>query len=553
MMNAIKRFPKIAVSMLLLVSLAFVGLSFSEKTASVAKHLEILFNLFREVQIFYVDDTNPEKLINTGINAMLEELDPYTEYISEEEKEDFNFMTTGDYAGIGSIVRSNVEFPIIAEVYEGTPSHKAGLRAGDKIVSVDGKQVRGVRVDKVSSMLQGTAGTSITIRYLRTGFDDTLSVTFKRERIHVPSVPFAGVLSNGVGYIRLNSFTADCSSEFEKEFKRLKQQGAKSLIIDLRGNPGGLLIEAVKIVNLFIPKNEVVVFTRGKVKDLDATYKTQSQPLDVDIPIAVLVNRGSASASEIVAGALQDLDRAIVVGERTFGKGLVQTMRNLGYNAQLKITTSKYYIPSGRCIQAVNYAKRNEDGSVAHIPDSLISEFKTRAGRIVKDGGGILPDVALPDSVFSRIAIDLYVNNHIFDFATDFRAKNPTIEPLEAYSFSEANYQQFLTFLQERHYEYKNETYLAIEELRKIAKDDSSLESIKEQIVAMEKILSESSKHELDKNRPEIVNLIEEEIVSRYYYQRGKLMVRLKSDPVLQETIEMVSNKNRMTEILTSK
>ncbi|KAF5074688.1 Peptidase family S41 [anaerobic digester metagenome] len=552
-MNAIKRFPKIAVSMLLLVSLAFVGLSFSEKTASVAKHLEILFNLFREVQIFYVDDTNPEKLINTGINAMLEELDPYTEYIPEEEKEDFNFMTTGDYAGIGSIVRSNVEFPIIAEVYEGTPSHKAGLRAGDKIVSVDGKQVRGVRVDKVSSMLQGTAGTSITIRYLRTGFDDTLSVTFKRERIHVPSVPFAGVLSNGVGYIRLNSFTADCSSEFEKEFKRLKQQGAKSLIIDLRGNPGGLLIEAVKIVNLFIPKNEVVVFTRGKVKDLDATYKTQSQPLDVDIPIAVLVNRGSASASEIVAGALQDLDRAIVVGERTFGKGLVQTTRNLGYNAQLKITTSKYYIPSGRCIQAVNYAKRNEDGSVAHIPDSLISEFKTRAGRIVKDGGGILPDVALPDSVFSRIAIDLYVNNHIFDFATDFRAKNPTIEPLEAYSFSEANYQQFLTFLQERHYEYKNETYLAIEELRKIAKDDSSLESIKEQIVAMEKILSESSKHELDKNRQEIVNLIEEEIVSRYYYQRGKLMVRLKSDPVLQETIEMVSNKNRMTEILTSK
>lgn len=552
-MNAIKRFPKIAVSMLLLVSLAFVGLSFSEKTASVAKHLEILFNLFREVQIFYVDDTNPEKLINTGINAMLEELDPYTEYIPEEEKEDFNFMTTGDYAGIGSIVRSNVEFPIIAEVYEGTPSYKAGLRAGDKIVSVDGKQVRGVRVDKVSSMLQGTAGTSITIRYLRTGFDDTLSVTFKRERIHVPSVPFAGVLSNGVGYIRLNSFTADCSSEFEKEFKRLKQQGAKSLIIDLRGNPGGLLIEAVKIVNLFIPKNEVVVFTRGKVKDLDATYKTQSQPLDVDIPIAVLVNRGSASASEIVAGALQDLDRAIVVGERTFGKGLVQTTRNLGYNAQLKITTSKYYIPSGRCIQAVNYAKRNEDGSVAHIPDSLISEFKTRAGRIVKDGGGILPDVALPDSVFSRIAIDLYVNNHIFDFATDFRAKNPTIEPLEAYSFSEANYQQFLTFLQERHYEYKNETYLAIEELRKIAKDDSSLESIKEQIVAMEKILSESSKHELDKNRQEIVNLIEEEIVSRYYYQRGKLMVRLKSDPVLQETIEMVSNKNRMTEILTSK
>lgn len=552
-MNAIKRFPKIAVSMLLLVSLAFVGLSFSEKTASVAKHLEILFNLFREVQIFYVDDTNPEKLINTGINAMLEELDPYTEYIPEEEKEDFNFMTTGDYAGIGSIVRSNVEFPIIAEVYEGTPSHKAGLRAGDKIVSVDGKQVRGVRVDKVSSMLQGTAGTSITIRYLRTGFDDTLSVTFKRERIHVPSVPFAGVLSNGVGYIRLNSFTADCSSEFEKEFKRLKQQGAKNLIIDLRGNPGGLLIEAVKIVNLFIPKNEVVVFTRGKVKDLDATYKTQSRPLDVDIPIAVLVNRGSASASEIVAGALQDLDRAIVVGERTFGKGLVQTTRNLGYNAQLKITTSKYYIPSGRCIQAVNYAKRNEDGSVAHIPDSLISEFKTRAGRIVKDGGGILPDVALPDSVFSRIAIDLYVNNHIFDFATDFRAKNPTIEPLEAYSFSEANYQQFLTFLQERHYEYKNETYLAIEELRKIAKDDSSLESIKEQIVAMEKILSESSKHELDKNRQEIVNLIEEEIVSRYYYQRGKLMVRLKSDLVLQETIEMVSNKNRMTEILTSK
>lgn len=552
-MNAIKRFPKVVVSIFLLGTLAFVGLSFSGKTASVAKHLEILFNLFREVQIFYVDETNPEKLINTGINAMLGELDPYTEYIPEEAKEDFNFMTTGDYAGIGSIIRSSVEFPIIAEVYEGTPSHKAGLHVGDKIVSVDGKPVKGLRVDKVSSMLQGTAGTSITVRYLRVGFNDTLTASFKRERIHVPSVPFAGMLQNGIAYIRLNSFTADCSSEFESEFKRLKRQGAKGLIIDLRGNPGGLLIEAVKIVNLFVPKNEVVVFTRGKVKDLDATYKTQSQPLDVSIPIAVLVNRGSASASEIVAGALQDLDRAIVVGERTFGKGLVQTTRNLGYNAQLKVTTSKYYIPSGRCIQAVNYAKRNDDGSVAHIPDSLINEFRTRAGRIVKDGGGILPDVALPDSVFSRIAIDLYVNNHIFDFATDFRAKNAAIEPVGAYRFSEANFRQFLEFLNERHYQYKSDTYLAIEELRKVAKDDSSLESIKEQIIVMEKILSESSKNELEKSKQEIANLIEEEIVSRYYYQRGKLMVRLKSDPVLKETIGMVSDKTRMAEILSTK
>ncbi|MBN1989029.1 MAG: S41 family peptidase [Bacteroidales bacterium] len=550
MMNALKRFPKAFIAILLLASLAFVGYSFSNKTAGVAKQLEIFFNLFREVQLFYVDDANPEKMVNTGINAMLSDLDPYTEFIPEENKEDFNFMTTGDYAGIGSVIRASVEYPLIAEVYEGTPSFKAGLRAGDKIVSVDGKQVKGLRVDKVSSMLQGTAGTSITIRFLRIGSPDTLSVSFKRERIHVPSVPFAGILQSGVGYIRLNSFTVDCSSEFEKAFKNLKQQGATGLIIDLRGNPGGLLIEAVKIVNLFVPKNEVVVFTRGKVKDLDATYKTQSQPLDVNIPIAVMVNRGSASASEIVAGALQDLDRAVVIGERTFGKGLVQTTRNLGYNAQLKITTSKYYIPSGRCIQAVNYAKRNEDGSVAHIPDSLIADFKTRGGRLVRDGGGITPDIALPDSVFSRIAIDLYVNNHIFDFATDFRSKNEAIAQPDSYTFSEANYKQFLAFLNERHYEYRNDTYLAIEELRKIAKDDNTLEYINAEIVKMEQSLADKSKNEIEKNRVEIINLIEEEIVSRYYYQRGKLMVRLKSDPVLQETISIVSNRAKLNGIL---
>jgi len=388
-------------SLVLVMSFGFVTLK--DKEFEIVKNLDIFYSLFNELNRFYVDDTKPDKLIESAIDGMLTSLDPYTSFIPEEDMDDFTFMTTNQYGGIGALIRKGGEYAIVSEPYENFPAQAGGLKAGDTIVSIDGITTRGKEISTVSELLKGTPNTTLKLQIKRMGVKGLLEKSLTRQQITIPNVPYYGMAGDRVGYIRLSNFTKDAGREAHDAVKALKEQGAGAIILDLRGNPGGLLIEAVNVSNIFIGKDQEIVSTRGKVKQWDNVYKTTSDPVDTKIPLVVLVNRGSASASEIVAGSLQDLDRAVIVGQRTFGKGLVQTTRPLSYNSQLKVTTAKYYIPSGRCIQAVDYTHRNPDGSVGIIPDSLIREFKTSNGRKVFDGGGIAPDVALEPPQLSNI------------------------------------------------------------------------------------------------------------------------------------------------------
>ena len=392
----------------------------------IGKNLDIFFTMFRELNTFYVDEINPDKIIKTGIDDMLKTLDPYTVYYPESESEEFTFMTTGKYGGIGSQVRNNGEYAVVTEIYKGFPADVAGIKPGDIIKKVNGVSLKGLDNDKVSDKLKGDPGTSISLTIDRNGKET--DYTMKRERIAVPPVPYSGMIDANTGYIRFIGFTQNCIDEVKKALISIKAQNPKQIILDLRGNPGGLLTEAVEIVNLFVDQGNEVVSTKGKVKQFDSDYKTTKAALDNKIPLAVLINRGSASASEIVAGAIQDLDRGVIVGQRSYGKGLVQITRPLSYNTQLKVTTAKYYIPSGRCIQALDFSHPNEDGSVGYIPDSLISEFKTKNGRIVKDGGGITPDVEVVPETLSQLTSELYLRNFIFDFATKYYWEHTTIK-----------------------------------------------------------------------------------------------------------------------------
>ncbi len=422
-------------ALIIMLSAGFTTIK--NKDLELVKNLDIYFTLFRELNMFYVDETNPEKLITTSINAMLTSLDPYTTYIPESDMDDFKFQTTGEYGGIGSLIRRVGDHVIIADPYDGFPASKSGIRAGDKIVKVDGEPTEKMDIESVSDKLKGKPGTELTLTVERFGQNELLEFTILREKISIRNIPYYGMIDSQTGYIRLSNFTTGAGKEVENALKSLKRDhGMKSLVLDLRSNPGGLLIEAVRICNLFVEKGEMIVSTRGKVKQWDSDYITQKEPVDTEISLVVLINRGSASASEIVVGALQDLDRAVIVGQRTFGKGLVQTSRPLKYNAQLKVTTAKYYIPSGRCIQALDYSHRNDDGSVGVIPDSLISEYKTRSGRLVYDGGGIQPDFESISEMLSEITLQLYTQNLLFDFATRYRATHEEIEAAESFSLS---------------------------------------------------------------------------------------------------------------------
>ncbi len=410
-----KRNIILAGSLIVLLSVGFTTIG--NKDMELVKNLDIYYTLFRELNMFYVDETDPKELVTTSIDAMLSSLDPYTTYIPESDMDDFKFQTTGEYGGIGSLIRRSGDFTIIADPYKGFPADKAGLRAGDKILKINGKSAESKDIESVSEQLKGTPGTEIVLTVERFGEENPLDFTLVREKISINNVPYYGMLDDQTGYIRLANFTTGAAREVENALKSLKNQhGMESLVLDLRSNPGGLLIEAVRICNLFVDKGELIVNTRGKVKQWDSEYITPKDPVDKDIPLVVLINHGSASASEIVAGALQDLDRAVIVGQRTFGKGLVQTSRPLKYNAQLKVTTAKYYIPSGRCIQALDYSNRNEDGSVGSVPDSLISEYETRNGRLVYDGGGIQPDFEVIPEHLSEITLQLLYPEYLLRF-----------------------------------------------------------------------------------------------------------------------------------------
>ena len=482
---------------------------------------------------------------------MLKTLDPYTVYFPESEADEFSFMMSGKYGGIGSLVRSNGEFVIISEVYKGFPADLAGIKAGDLLKKVNGVSLNGFSTDKVSEKLKGDPGTEVIITVERDGKETDF--TLKREKIIIPPVPYYGMIDSNTGYIRFTNFTQDCINDVKNALISLKTNNPQQIILDLRGNPGGLLTEAVEIVNLFVGPGNEVVSTKGKVKQFDEIYKTTKQAVDEKIQLAVIINRGSASASEIVAGAIQDLDRGIIVGQRSYGKGLVQITRPLSYNTQLKVTTAKYYIPSGRCIQARDFSHPNEDGSVGIIPDSLISEFKTRNGRIVKDGGGIAPDIDILPETLSQIAAELYVRNYIFDYATKYYWSHPEIKSPEQFSFLDKDYTDFRSFLESRNFSYKTGTEESFNELISNAKREKYYDMHKDIFNELEKDISHSLDQDLSAFRNEISDLIEDEIISRYFYEGGAIAWTLKKDEQVLKALEVLNNEEEYTSILKGK
>lgn len=526
---------------LLIAAGSFIFIASSGDDFKLVKSLEIYYSLFRELNLFYVDDTDPEELVENSINGMLKELDPYTTFISESDRENFNFMTTGEYGGIGSLIRRNGDYAIIAEPYEGFPAARAGLRAGDTIMAIDGKSMKNLEISQISEKLKGRPGTEVTLSLRRLGRSETLDVTLEREKITISNVPYYGMLNDHIGYIRLSNFTTGAAQETKSALLELKKDPSlKAIVLDLRGNPGGLLIEAVDVANLFVPQGQEIVSTRGRVKQWDQVYRTRFMPVDTTIFLAVLVSRRSASASEIVAGAFQDLDRAVIIGQRTFGKGLVQTTRELSYNSRLKVTTAKYYIPSGRCIQALDYSKRNEDGSVGHIPDSLISEYLTRNGRKVYDGGGIQPDFEIDPEMLSQISIALVTQNVIFDYATLFATRHDSIAPAEEFALSPEDYNDFIEMVTSREFNYETRSEESLKNLIETAKREKYYDLAAAEFDILETKLAHDNEKDLNTFHSEITLLIREEILVRYYFQKGRIQASIEEDPEVSKAMEIL-------------
>ena len=533
----------------ILVFLFLQGKSQTDNYFETSKNLEIFTDLYKELDIFYVDEINSGDLMKTAIDEMLNSLDPYTTYIPESDIEDYRFMTTGQYGGIGAMITKRKEFVYISEPYEGFPAQKAGLMAGDKILEINGKSAEGKTTEEISSVLKGQPNTEVSILIERNG--ETFIKTFNREKVTVKSVPYYGLLEGGIGYIKLRSFTRNCANDIKNALMDLKsQQHLKGIVLDLRSNPGGLLNESIDIVNLFVDKGEEIVITKGKIKDWEKKYVSKKDPIDKETPLVILINSGSASASEIVSGSIQDLDRGVVIGRKSFGKGLVQQTRKLPYNSQLKVTVAKYYIPSGRCIQAVDYSNRNEDGSVGQVPDSLISTFKTRNGREVKDGGGINPDIVIKNDEISDISISLMNKRLIFDFATQFRYENEKILEVDNFEITDEIYKKFISFLSNKDYEYTTATQDALDIFKEIIKEEGTSDLLSEEINLLLDKVENIKKNDLENNKEEIKTFLSEEIVSRYYYQEGRIIDRLKHDKDIDEALKIFNKIEEYNSIL---
>ncbi len=518
-----------------------------------AKNMDIYHTLMRELRLFYVDDFEIPEAFERSIDEMLESLDPYTVYYPESEIEDYRFMTTGQYGGIGALMRSENNQIIIEEIYENYPADKAGFRPGDIIKRVGDKEADSKNYDDISVLMKGPPDTEVEMTIYRPTEKKEYTKTLVRERIHVENVPYFGMLEDNTAYIKLTGFTQTAYQEVKEALISLKQKNANKVILDLRNNPGGLLIEAVKIVSLFVQPGTGVVSTKGKVKQWNHNFKTTNEPIDTEIPVVVLVSRNSASASEIVSGALQDLDRAVIIGERTYGKGLVQTTRDLSYNAKLKVTTAKYYIPSGRCIQALDYTHRNADGSVGYVPDSLISEFSTSTGRIVYDGGGVTPDIKIEESDISPIAMHLYTNMIIFDFATQYSAGKEQIADAGLFSLSDEEFNNFIDFAVSRNISFKTQTEKNLDKLIEISKKEKYYQKVKNEITALQQGLKHNVREDILYFKDDIKSILEAEIVKRFYYRKGAILHSLKNGRGIETAIEIMNNKDKYNSLLKPK
>ncbi|GAB3581588.1 S41 family peptidase [Hymenobacter daeguensis] len=529
---------------------SFRAASDNERYFEIAKNLDIFATLFKEVNTYYVDEITPAKLVKTGIDAMLRSLDPYTNYIPEDDIEDFRTMTTGQYGGIGaSVVKRNGK-TVVQSAYEGYPAQKAGLLPGDEILDINGVVVDKKSNADISKLLKGQANSMVKLMVTRYGQDKPIEIDITRDKIQVDNVPYTGMISGDVGYFQLGGFTVDAGKEVRAAVTKLKEQGAKKIVFDIRDNPGGLLNEAVNISNLFIDKGLDVVSTKGKVTEWNKTYKALDVPLDTQIPIAIITSNRSASASEIVSGVLQDYDRAVLVGERTFGKGLVQATRPLSYNSQLKVTTAKYYIPSGRCIQEIDYAHRAEDGTLGKFPDSLRTAFKTTAGRTVYDGGGVAPDIEVQDREIADITRILLQKSYLFDYATRYRAEHPTIVPARQFKLSDADYQKFVAYLQGKNISYSTDAEKALTDLSKKVKDEKHYDDVKLELEAIRKKVTVNKANDLQRFKPEIKELLEQEIVSRYYFEKGRTEAGFDDDPNIIAAVAVLNDPNRYAALL---
>ncbi len=535
----------------------FIQAKNADSYFEVSKNLDIFTTLFKELNTFYVDPIEPGKLVKTGIDAMLQDLDPYTNYITESDIEEYEFQTTGKYGGIGANMRKKDEVIIVGDVYEASPAQKAGLHPGDIVLSIDNQSLTGKSLDDVSLLLKGSPGTQLTMKVkdVYTGVDAVKILT--RGEIEVSSIPYAGLVgtNNNVAFVRLSQFTPGCSKLVRNTLDslKIKQPKLAGVVLDLRNNPGGLLDEAVNICNLFVDRGQLIVSTKGKMKEWDKDFQTTGSVWDATIPVTVLINSSSASASEIVSGTLQDLDRGVVIGEKSYGKGLVQVTRPLGYNARLKLTTAKYYTPSGRCIQALDYTHRNADGSVGKIPDSLKKVYLTKNGRKVLSGGGVEPDIKVEDKELSKLAIALYIKNYFFDYATQYAKQHTSIPPAATFALSKDEFSQFAKWLENKDYSYKTETEIALDSLKAVATREKYFEAAKTDFNNLTVKVSHDKKQDLLKHEAEITRLLENEIVSRYYYLRGRIENSLKTDDELKKALNIIEQPTQYQALLQTK
>ncbi len=516
-----------------------------------SKNLEIYADILRQLNLNYADDINPGELSITAIDAMLEKLDPYTVYVPESRREDFELMTRGEYGGIGALIQKQGDYVVITEPYENFPAQELGLKAGDKIIAINGESAKGKSSSDVSDKLKGTPGSSIVLTIIRYGDTITRDVELVRKKIKIPNIPYYGMVSEDIGYINLVQFNPNSAQEVKTAFNELASKyNLKGIILDLRGNGGGLLNEAVDIVNIFVPKNQTIVTTKGKVSANTYVHRTRTSGVDTNIPLVILVNEYSASASEIVAGAIQDMDRGVVIGQKTFGKGLVQNVLELPYNSKIKITVAKYYIPSGRCIQAIDYFDKVNADSLKKIPDSLFQVFRTAGGRLVYDKGGIEPDIAVDGRNFSQISGDLYAQNYLFNFANDFVLINDSIASPKEFVITDSVFSDFKKYVQDQKFDYKTETEVLLEKISRSSEREDYKEAMKEALVDLEGAIKLEKKKDIDKNRSEIEEMLKIEIVTRYYHQRGKIETSLVNDPEISEAVSIINNKQLYTSIL---